>query len=269
MKRFAIALTFALTTLSLTSQAAVWGEDQYALGFGGQFPDESSEKGLPEAIPCTLGESRHTRPQPMMQCVWFFFPRTLTEYDPKQQRQITYPNRIEGRCVNGQCLANGNFFGEWGENRLFTLSPWYYIAESTDGRPVAYRMDVGPLNGGGEVSYLEAAKILWTYHEQSGVYPHKSEAAFNQLYQGGTVQFRKDLAGGVTAVQKPKSVKAVVSAWCNPHMDDECYINEERVPVDDLVQYLPKVTREAVDQAGGYCEYPICYSTDDKPVGIL
>jgi hypothetical protein len=52
-------------------------------------------------------------------------------------------------------------------------------------------------------------------------------------------------------------------------MDDECYINNNRVPVAELGKWLPAYSQSNVDQLGGYCETYICYDQEDKPLGIL
>ena len=38
--------------------------------------------------------------------------------------------------------------------------------------------------------------------------------------------------------------------------------------MSDLSKYLPTVKADDVENAGGYCEYPICYDLNDKPIGI-
>lgn len=52
-------------------------------------------------------------------------------------------------------------------------------------------------------------------------------------------------------------------------MDDECYINNNRVPVAELGKWLPAYSQSNIDQLGGYCETQICYDQEDKPLGIL
>lgn len=57
-------------------------------------------------------------------------------------------------------------------------------------------------------------------------------------------------------------------AHCEPQLDDACTINNSKVPKADLKKYLPVVDADAVSANGGYCEYPICYDLNDKPVGL-
>ncbi|MFL3919642.1 hypothetical protein LER23_33705, partial [Pseudomonas aeruginosa] len=59
------------------------------------------------------------------------------------------------------------------------------------------------------------------------------------------------------------------SAWCNPRMDDDCYINEKKVPVAELGKWLPAVSQSNIDQIGGYCETILCFDKDDQPAGYL
>ncbi|CAI8814554.1 hypothetical protein EMIT0P265_290006 [Pseudomonas zeae] len=71
-----------------------------------------------------------------------------------------------------------------------------------------------------------------------------------------------------TLMTKPTKTIVVKEAWCNPRADDECTINGKKVPKAGLKQYLPTIYKLEVLNAGGYCEYPICYDKNDKPVGI-
>ncbi|MCY1454295.1 hypothetical protein D9M71_713490 [compost metagenome] len=61
----------------------------------------------------------------------------------------------------------------------------------------------------------------------------------------------------------------VKSAWCNPRMDDDCYINNQPVSVYDLGKWLPAVSREEAEQEGGYCETSICFDSKDQPIGHI
>lgn len=61
----------------------------------------------------------------------------------------------------------------------------------------------------------------------------------------------------------------VKSAWCNPRMDDDCYINNKKVPVAELGKWLPTISESNVDQLGGYCETILCFDSNDQPLGYL
>lgn len=66
-----------------------------------------------------------------------------------------------------------------------------------------------------------------------------------------------------------QSYPDVKTAWCNPRMDDDCYINGKKVPIAKLGKYLPAVSESNVDQLGGGCETILCFDKDDKPLGYL
>jgi hypothetical protein len=72
------------------------------------------------------------------------------------------------------------------------------------------------------------------------------------------------------AHQTPSKVNGskVVTASCAPQMDDDCTVNGKPVAMADLGKYLPKVDEADIKAAGGICEYPICYDSNEKPVGI-
>lgn len=71
-----------------------------------------------------------------------------------------------------------------------------------------------------------------------------------------------------TPMTKPTKAIEVKEARCNPRADDECKVNGKHVPKAELKQYLPAVYELEVLNAGGYCEHPICYDKNDKPIGI-
>lgn len=73
---------------------------------------------------------------------------------------------------------------------------------------------------------------------------------------------------GATSSPPPTQQVVVFEASCAPQMDDECTINNKKVPRAQLGNYLPVVNEDEVELAGGVCEYPICYGADYKPVGI-
>jgi hypothetical protein len=63
-------------------------------------------------------------------------------------------------------------------------------------------------------------------------------------------------------------IVVVKEAHCEPQMDDACTVNDQKVPKAQLDKYLPALDADTVSAAGGYCEYPICYSADDQPIGM-
>lgn len=256
-------LTFTLLTLLTNSVFAV---DNYGEN-GAIFPDEKTANGLPYAIPCTnTGYGAYNS----IACTWLEWPRDIAVYDQTQGRTTIYSNHLNGRCINGRCmLSDGSTqLGNWGRDTTFTISLWYYIGESSDGKPVAYRNDGGPyVNGGKSVSYVEAGQLLWKFYKDAGVSEKLFNNTFKMRYDGGIDKFKLDQANLRAKASESGSVK-VVEASCNPQMDDDCQINKKKVPMESLDQYLPTVKVEDVESAGGYCEYPICYDSRDQPIGI-
>ncbi|MGC3519941.1 hypothetical protein ACPTJI_34870, partial [Pseudomonas aeruginosa] len=59
----------------------------------------------------------------------------------------------------------------YGQDLSFTLSIYYYIYESEDGYPIAYRMDGGPHKKGKEVTYSQARTILQEFLLDHGISP--------------------------------------------------------------------------------------------------
>jgi len=270
-----IILAVLLSIVAGHALAAVEGTDPYRYYYGAEFPDESSTDGLPAAIPCVRHDKGYLGflTQDIIECRWMDSERNLSEWSAEEGRRVIYPNRRHGRCIKGKCLVQGNLVGWWDENRAISISIWYYVASSTDGKPVAYLNNTGPGYDGDGVSYVEAGKLLWDFQGDYGVVDAKREVVFERLYEGGYAQFQKDL-GGDTQTSNPDGlvtaeIGKVVTARCNPQLDDECYINDIKVPVDNLKDYLPIITDADVTAQGGHCEYPICYNGLDSPIGVL
>ncbi|BBR56062.1 hypothetical protein Q048_01640 [Pseudomonas aeruginosa BWHPSA043] len=258
-------IQIAASMLMLIS-ATAFANDTYNTN-GAIFPDEKSRQGLPYAIPCKNNDFGEYK---SISCTWLEFPRSIVEYDKSQGRNVSYSNQYSGRCINDRCmLSDGSAqVGNWKNNTNFKLSIWYYIAESTDGKPVAYRNDGGPyVKNGKPVSYAQAGEMLWKFYKDSGVNDKLFANTFNRRYDGGVKQFELDRSGKSQSQHQSKNIK-VTEAWCNPQADDDCYINKNKVPKEKLGEYLPQVTPEQVSAAGGYCEYPICYDENDTPIGM-
>ncbi|MEE3507594.1 hypothetical protein QN399_15205 [Pseudomonas sp. 10C3] len=256
-------LIFTLFTLITRSAFAV---DNYNNN-GAIFPDEQSANGLPYAIPCTNNDHGNSN---FIVCTWLEWPRDIIAYDPTQSRNIIYSNHLKGRCIKGRCLLNDGSakLGNWDRDTAFTVSLWYYIGESSDGKPVAYRNDGGPyVNKGKAVSYVEAGQLLWQFYQGAGVSEKLFNNTFEQRYDGGVKRFQQDQAKISEKTSETNPVK-VTEASCNPQMDDDCHVNGKKVPKVALGQYLPTVKVDDVESAGGYCEYPVCYDSSDKPIGI-
>ncbi|PTQ70315.1 hypothetical protein [Pseudomonas sp. GV071] len=234
-------LVLVLALFSLHVQAAVLGNDSYAAS-GAQFPDESSPEGLPEAIPCLEIPISYATSELMLHCMWFHHGRTLTEWSQAQNREIRYPNSIEGTCANGKCLVQGRQFGGYPERRKFKLSLWYYIGVSSDGKPVAYLKDHGPSFGESAVSYFQAGEKLWKFYETYGVFPQKQELLFGQLYKGGMEQFNRDrgtVAHSSKATAKSADPEQCLNAWITAYHDD---VGEDAI-----------IVGEQLDEWKGWC----------------
>lgn len=263
MKKIICSILFSLAVVFQMSAMAL----QYDRG---SFPDELSTDGLPEAIPCKMNKvAVGGGPDvDVLLCTWMAMPRQITEWIPAEGRSVTYYNRIQGVCRNGTCRAKGKVFGNHPEDVTVLLSLWYYIGQSTDGKPVAYLFGTGPAADMEAVSYVQAGKNLVEFYENSGI--DQELAAMNELelhYIGGSKQFQADLAGGQVAAQ-PANFGEIKEAWCNPRLDDSCSINGNPVPKADLPKYLPLLDPAVVEGNGGTCEYPICYDSNYKPIGV-
>ncbi|MCU9530456.1 hypothetical protein [Pseudomonas mosselii] len=233
------------------------------------FPNELSKQGLPIAFPCrTSGQGANYA----VSCVWMAEVRTLRWID-NQGRNMQMQNHLIGKCDNGVCQAEGQQLGHLqGNIPWFKISPWYYVDSSIDGQPVAYLWDTGPGFGGERISYVEAGDLLMDFYTSSGMKPNYAKAEFNAHYTGGYDKYIADREAKYPATEpetvSDTPVSEVTEAWCNPQMDDECFVNSRRVPMADLGKYLPKVDFDDVMSNGGSCDMKICYSSQGKPIGL-
>lgn len=263
-----ILITISMLLAWTTTNAQV----DYGHMYPPNLPNELGMEGLPYAIPCAKAKNQYGAD--FYRCTWFGLPRNITQWDAQQQRNVTFSNHISGRCVRGTCRASSGsgVYGMYGHDLNFSLSIYYYIYESEDGYPVAYRMDGGPNKKGKGVTYAQARTTLQTFLLDHGIsntntkdaiaaYTLNANAASNQSTDDAPQVENKPLT-------KPTTTITIKAAWCNPRADDECTINGNKVPKSELKQYLPEIYELEVLNAGGYCEHPICYDKDDKPVGI-
>lgn len=51
-------------------------------------------------------------------------------------------------------------------------------------------------------------------------------------------------------------------------MDDDCYINNKKVPVAELGKWLPDISESNADQLGGHCETILCFDKDRSADGL-
>lgn len=258
MKRLIIALCASVISLS------TWAV---------KLPGESSPENLPTVIPC------HYDDMGALVCRWHPENLQVPIYNEQQGKYLNYNNHTEAVCDSGYCknATYNNVVGQWKENVHLSLGIWYYVYPSLDGKPIAYRRDVGPKNNMSEVTYLNAGETLYYFLQHNGYKGNDLEAGVGWAYQGGSRQFHLDLlkATGKSVpgpdynfpvVNKDKATGMEV--WCNPQKDDDCYVNNKKVHKSDLGKYLPKVDSQKVMNDGGYCDYPVCYDKDDKPIGV-
>ena len=262
----------ATICLALTVAINAQAEVDYGYMYPPMLPNEQTMNDLPYAIPCA--EAKNQYGAKFYRCTWYSIPRNITQWNAQQQRNVTFSNHVSGKCVRGTCRAsNGSgIYGMYGQDLSFSLSIYYYIYESEDGYPIAYRMDGGPNKKGKEVTYSQARATLQDFlldHSISKTSVKDSISAYS-LDSNATSSSSVEDAPIVEKMlmTKPTKTIEIKEAWCNPRADDECTINDKKVPKADLKQYLPAVYELEVLNAGGHCEYPICYDKNDKPIGI-
>ncbi|MEE8876486.1 hypothetical protein [Pseudomonas helleri] len=232
------------------------------------YPDERSTNGLPEAIPCI--NKKAFNGQPLIKCTWLENAREVLIWNAQRQQDVRYVNQVSGTCLRGKCRTNATIVGDWNQDVFFTLSIWYRIGVSTDGKPVAYRVDT--LH---QVSYAEAGSLLHQFYLDIGVPDNQLLPTFDGRYEGGYAAWQAQKGRAQASTQQSLATSAqlewpdVKSAWCNPRMDDDCYINEKKVPIADLGKWLPAVAESNIDQIGGFCETILCFDKDNQPVGYL
>ena len=254
MKQFIIAM-FALLISSVATATPIYS------GNGVSFPDELSKDGLPAAIPCVIqhtpGFSRG------LLCTWLKTSRQIEEWNPETQRNFRYYNQMAAKCRNGKCNTDSYKAGFYPEDIDARISIWYYIGESSDGKPVAYLFGTGPGFDGDAVSYREAGDMLHAFYVESNLSIDRIMEEMDVHYEGGYTAWKRGII--LSDIDENTEVN---EAHCAPQLDDSCFINGVKVPKADLGKYLPVVQESTVEAAGGLCDYPICYAKNDKPIGI-
>lgn len=252
--KYAIALLIALFSINVHA-------NYFYIDPGHAFPDELSTEGLPEVIPCKSGLAGD-RQSTMFKCTWLSVSRMIEDWDDRRMQAYQYTNHPVGKCRDGRCFVNNRQVGGIPFDGYLTLSLHYYVWMSTDEQPVAHLMGTGPGFGGEQVSYVHAARVLKDFYIRSGMTEREIAAELDNRVEGG--------AALLNEVEAPAPVVngPVVEVWCNPRMDDDCYVNGQSVPKADLGNYLPSLDPEDVEADGGVCEFPICYDSNYKPIGI-
>ena len=257
MKQFFAAILFFL------SMHAVAYDPSYGIP-NGQFPNELSKQGLPAAFPCY--ENNGT-----LVCVWMLADRKLEWIDENGIRRWAI-NRDIGNCVRGTCQSNGKELGFYnGKAKRFVISTWYYVDTSIEGQPVAYLWDTGPGFGGDRIAYSESAELLYDFYIRSNITESRALQMTVGHYNGGLEQYKLDSQKrhedkGTPSVST--NFTEIKEAWCNPRMDDECFVNGQKVSMAEVKRLLPKVDFDEVMSNGGVCEFPICYDYTGKPIGV-
>ncbi|NWC07851.1 hypothetical protein HX776_03245 [Pseudomonas agarici] len=256
-----------LSMLLLAFCAHATASVDYYEGNGLFFPDETSLKGLPEAIPCNM--KKIYTGQTILNCTWLANARAIPIWDANRRVDINYNNQISSMCQRGKCRVSNAMVGEWSQDIPFLISIWYRIGSSTDGKPVAYRNDVSR-----QVSYAEAGSQLMQLYLDAGVPDNELVSTFDKRYEGGYAAWEAQKGNAQAKVQSPSSSAQskwpdVKTAWCNPRMDDDCYINSKKVPIAELGKWLPDISESNADQLGGHCETILCFDKDDQPMGYL
>lgn len=240
----------------------------YYEGNGLYFPDETSTKGLPETIPCVMKKA--FTGQTILNCTWLANARHVLIWDSQRRQDVRYTNQISGMCQRGKCRVSNSMAGAWNQDIPFLISIWYRIGSSTDGKPVAYRNDVSR-----PVSYAEAGSQLMQLYMDAGIPDNQLASTFDKRYEGGYAAWQAQKGNDQPAAQQSPTASTqpkwpeVKSAWCNPQMDDDCHINNKKVPVAELGKWLPAVSESNIDQLGGYCETILCFDSKDQPLGYL
>ena len=256
-----------LSILLLAFCAHASASVDYYEGNGLFFPDETSLKGLPEAIPCNM--KKIYTGQTILNCTWLANARYVLLWDSQRQQDVRYNNQISGMCQRGKCRVSNAMVGEWNQDIPFLISMWYRIGTSTDGKPVAYRTDASR-----EVSYAEAGSLLMKFYLDAGVPDNELVSTFDKRYIGGWAAWNQEKNGTAsTTTNTPAAPQSewpeVKTAWCNPQADDDCYINNKKVPIAELGKWLPDISESNADQLGGHCETILCFDKDDQPMGYL
>ncbi|ASD13579.1 MULTISPECIES: hypothetical protein [Pseudomonadaceae] len=199
---------------------SLFGQVAMAIGYQhGSFPDELSPQGLPEAIPCSVLRAHQFTIEGNLACIWLMSARNITEWSAEQNRNLNYPNRYQAVCRKGTCRAQGTVVGHHPKDENVILSIWYYMGQSSDGKPVAYLKGFGPAFDGEAVSYAQAGQMLVEFYENSGIDNQKAiQFELSQHYDGGWEQFQADLNGGTASASTDP--EQCLNAWIKAFRED-------------------------------------------------
>jgi hypothetical protein len=262
--------------LLIGSTLLIWNtanaQVDYGYMYSPRLPNEQSVEGLPYAIPCANAKNQYGAE--FFRCTWYTLPRNVTQWNAQQQRNVTFSNQVSGVCRKSKCFAanESGVYGFYNRDISFSLSIYYYIYESTDGYPIAYLMNGGPNKNGNAVTYAQAKSILQNFLLERGLIESTVEDLLSKYdldnQSSGNIPDDEEMETSSQPLTQPTRNVRVTKAWCNPRADDDCTVNDQKVPKASLKEYLPEIYELEILNAGGYCEHPICYDKDDKPVGI-
>lgn len=209
----------------------LYGQVAMAIGYQhGSFPDELSPQGLPEAIPCSFLRAHQYTVQGKLACIWLMSARNITEWSAQEGRNLNYPNRYEAVCRKGTCRVQGTIVGNHPKDENVILSIWYYMGQSSDGKPVAYLKGFGPAFDGEAVSYAQAGQMLVEFYENSGIDNQKAiQFELSQHYDGGWEQFQADMNGGTASasIDPEQCLKAWIKAFRDDVGEDAMIVGEQ------------------------------------------
>lgn len=261
-----MAMKELFTTALLGFIATVFATASYAFN----PPSQSSMEGQPLYYPCSIKMTPLDKPgEGHISCQWIG-ERQIELYSEESRQLYKTFNHVIFNCSNrgfcvGTGLNQGYEVGSYHAGDRGSINVWFYLDQSVEGKPMAYRWDQGPKANKPRVEYVEAGKYIHEYFLNYGANDAWIKHRMDLIYDTGLDGFLSDISGSAPVSQ---TIGEVESAWCNPRMDDDCYINDIQVPMEQLKNYLKVLDVEAVEAAGGYCEYPVCYDVNDKVIGI-
>ncbi|SFM51891.1 hypothetical protein [Halopseudomonas yangmingensis] len=257
MKKIFYALVFTMSFVGIIVSNNAFALNNAILG----LRDFTDLDALPEAMTCRKiiqGQYGH------ITCRLGFPDETRVLWDSQRGANVRIFTFQNANCVDGECYIDNRQVGYWNGELKPAIPFGYFIQTTSDGMPVVYRHDKYQEYSSQNLSYVQVGDLLHKWLRRTGRDEEGANRIVGAFYEGGVDKYLQDKKGG----NKPSAITKVTEAWCNPRMDDECYINNEPVSIDDLHKYLPYVDEDKVDAAGGTCDYPICYDKNHKPVGL-
>lgn len=172
-----------------------------------------------------------------------------------QKRQEEYPCSL---------YRHGNLIGYWAPP--FLESPQMATFEMPDGYyawyGTAYRIGYGPEF---EENFKDAVEVAYAKLDRdktnSTTESNDSESLASKItsfLNMNTDADATEISSKLIPYQQDHSLPKY-KGWCNPRMDDECYLNEVKVPYKDLPKYLPILNCEEDHRVEAVPYDPFCY----------